>query len=224
MRDWIGNLSRIEGTEKLARNSCGLSGITLSPSASRILIRMEILPTWLLSFRRAAVFAAGSLVPFGCVVAMALFDALLNLLTALLQVVVTLGSLILPWAPLIAWAGFWGLAVNWQKLSPVIRSGGFLGVVLIAFLTVLVWGSVAPPIDGFHYYPILGVKLSLSNFVGKLVYVVGLVVIMFLAGSAQLSGVFDGLVDFSGEDVVEEEDHGHDSHGHGEILLADAHH
>ncbi|RLS55649.1 MAG: hypothetical protein DWH91_08720 [Planctomycetota bacterium] len=167
---------------------------------------------------------------------MVLIEALLNLLGAVLQVVVATATLLIPWTPLIAWAAFWGLAVNWQRLSSVIRSGGFLGIALVALLAVLVWGSVAPPIDGQHYYPILGIKLSLSNFVGKLVYVVGLVVIMFLAGSAQLAGVFDGLVDFSGEDSAEEEHgqdaHGHDSHGHGddhghghgEVLLADAHH
>ena len=108
---------------------------------------------------------------------------------------------------------FWALAVNWEKLSAVIRSGAFLGIAMIVLVAVLVWGCVAPPVDGYHYFEMLGVRLSVSNFTGKLVYVVGLVVIMFAAGSAQLSGMFDGLVCFAGEEEAEV-DHGHDDHGH----------
>lgn len=145
-------------------------------------------------------------------IAMALLQALLNLLSALVEVVTAAGSLILPWLPLIAWALFWALAVNWQKLAAVIKSGAFLGIILIGLTAVLVWGCIAPPIDGKHYIVIFERPLSVSNFVGKLVYVVGLIVIMFAAGSCQLSGMFDGLVCFADDDA--EEDHGHDDHGH----------
>lgn len=144
---------------------------------------------------------------------MALFQALLNLVSALLEVLVATGSLLLPWLPLIAWALFWALAVNWQKLSSVIKSGAFLGILLIGLTAVLVWGCIAPPLDGRHYVEIFDLKLSVSNFVGKLVYVVGLIVIMFAAGSCQLSGMFDGLVCFADDEA--EDDHGHDDHGHG---------
>lgn len=144
---------------------------------------------------------------------MALFQALLNLVSALLEVLVAAGSLLLPWLPLIAWALFWALAVNWQKLSSVIKSGAFLGIMLLGLAAVLVWGCIAPPLDGRHYVEIFDLKLSVSNFVGKLVYVVGLIVIMFAAGSCQLSGMFDGLVCFADDEV--EDDHGHDDHGHG---------
>ncbi|RLS44412.1 MAG: hypothetical protein DWH81_00930 [Planctomycetota bacterium] len=142
---------------------------------------------------------------------MPLLQALLNVLTAIVQLLVAVGAIIIPWIPLIAWATFWALAVNWQKLAAVIRSGAFLGVALIALLAVLVWGCVAPPIDGYHYFNLLGFKLSVSNFTGKLVYVMGLVVIMFAAGSAQLSGMFDGLVSFADDEEPADE---HDSHGH----------
>jgi hypothetical protein len=144
---------------------------------------------------------------------MALFQALLNLVSALLEVLVATGSLLLPWLPLIAWALFWALAVNWQKLSSVIKSGAFLGIMLIGLTAVLVWGCIAPPLDGRHYVEIFDLELSVSNFVGKLVYVVGLIVIMFAAGSCQLSGMFDGLVCFADDEA--EDDHGHDDHGHG---------
>lgn len=145
---------------------------------------------------------------------MPLLQALLNLLSALLEVLVATGGLILPWLPLIAWTAFWALAVNWERLAAAIRSGAFLGIAMIALLAVLVWGCVSPPIDGHHYFEMLGVRLSVSNFTGKLVYVVGLVVIMFAAGSAQLSGMFDGLVCFAGEEESAD-DHGHDDHGDG---------
>lgn len=141
---------------------------------------------------------------------MPLLQAILNLLTAVLEVVVTAGSLVAPWLPLIAWAVFWALAVNWEKLSAVIRSGAFVGIAMIALVAVLIWGCVDQPIGGQHH--LLG--LAVSNFVGKLVYVVGLVIIMFAAGSAQLSGMFDGLVCFETDDESAD-DHGHDAGGHG---------
>lgn len=150
---------------------------------------------------------------------MSLLQALLNVLIAVLELLVAVGSIIVPWIPLIAWAVFWALAVNWQKLAGVIRSGAFMGIALIALLAVLVWGCVAPPIDGHHYFNLLGFKLSVSNFTGKLVYVMGLVVIMFAAGSAQLSGMFDGLVCFTDEEepADDHDSHGHnDDHGHGD--------
>lgn len=140
---------------------------------------------------------------------MLLLQAILNLLTALLEVLVATGELIVPWLPLIAWTVFWALAVNWEKLSAVIRSGACLGLAMIALVAVLVWGCVSPPLDGHHY--LLG--LSVSNFVGKLVYVVGLIVIMFAAGSAQLSGMFDGFVCYAGDEESADE-HGHDDHSH----------
>lgn len=144
---------------------------------------------------------------------MPLLQALLNLLAAIVELLVAVGTIIVPWIPLIAWAAFWALAVNWQRLAGVIRSGAFIGVALIALLAVLVWGCVAPPIDGHHYFNLLGFKLSVSNFTGKLVYVMGLVVIMFAAGSAQLSGMFDGLVSFA-DDEEPADDHDHQGHGH----------
>ena len=46
---------------------------------------------------------------------------------------------------LAAWIAFWVGAVNWVRLRNILLSGGWIGVVLIALMAVLVWGSIAPP-------------------------------------------------------------------------------
>ena len=117
--------------------------------------------------------------------------------------------LVVPWTPLIAWVAFWLLAVNWEKLYPVLAKGGAICVLLIGLTMILVWGLIAPPPDGVHHF--LGLKPS--NFVGKTIYVTMLLTIMALCGSVQLSGACGSLVHFP-ED--EPGDHGHHSHGHGD--------
>ncbi len=139
---------------------------------------------------------------------MQLLDSLLNLLEALVEVLAALGAMIAPWWPLIAWVAFWLLAVNWIKLRRTLLDGGWIGVVLIGLMMVLVWGIVAPPPDGAH--SLLGLKVS--NFVGKTMYVTGLLVIMLLCGSAQLSGAVDRYLHFVEPDA-DDHGHGHD-HGH----------
>ena len=139
----------------------------------------------------------------------ALWDNLVLLLEVLVLLVVNLAQVILPWLPLIAWVAFWLLAVNWVKLRQVLLQGGALGVILIALMTVLIWGLIAPPLDGDHY--LLGLKVS--NYYGKLIYVTTLVCIMLLCGSVQLSGMVSCCVDFSKCDAAD--DQGHDDHGHG---------
>jgi hypothetical protein len=84
---------------------------------------------------------------------------------------------------LAAWIVFWTFAVNWVRLRKIFLSGGFIGVLLIAFMAILVWGCIAPPPGGSHN--ILG--LSPSNFFGKLVYVTGFLCIMLICGSVQLA-------------------------------------
>jgi hypothetical protein len=144
-----------------------------------------------------------------------LLDSLQNLLLALVELLAMLAGTIAPWWPLIAWVAFWTLAVNWTKLRVVLLSRGFIGVLLIAFMWVLVWGIVAPPEGGSHH--LLG--LTVSNFVGKLMYVTALLVIALLCGSVQLSGAVDKYLHFVEpiEDSHGDHDHGHghdDGHGH----------
>lgn len=136
-----------------------------------------------------------------------LWNSLVQLFDALLHLVLSLGGLLVPFLPLVAWVAFWLFAVNWRKLSTVLRQGGWTGVALIGFVTILVWGLIAPPPDGAHH--ILG--LTLSNYYGKLVYVTTLVCIMLLCGSVQLSGALDCCVTFA---EAPADDHGHSNHGH----------
>lgn len=134
-----------------------------------------------------------------------LLASLKELIIAVWNVADSLFFLILPWAPLIAWVAFWLLAVNWVKYRAVLLKGGWTGLAFVALMMIMIWGLIAPPESGFHH--IFG--LSLSNFVGKTVYVTALFSIMFLCGSVQLSGACGSLVCFKHEDDEEPADHGH---------------
>lgn len=141
-----------------------------------------------------------------------LLHALLELVVALKDVVWSLGVVLAPWTPLFAWIIFWTLGVNWLKLRPILRDGGWIGLLLLGAVAVLVWGVVAPPARG--YYDLIG--LHVSNFVGKTMYVTGLICLMLLSGSVQLSGCCNSWLVFP-QDVPEDDHHGHghDDHGHG---------
>lgn len=114
----------------------------------------------------------------------ALFDQLVQLFVTLWSLLVVIGTLVVPWIPLAAWIVFWMFCVNWEKLWPVLARGGLVGVLLIGVVMVFVWGTIAPPAQGYH--SLLG--LTLSNFVGKTVYVTALLCIMLLCGALQLAG------------------------------------
>ncbi|REJ73930.1 MAG: hypothetical protein DWQ34_02530 [Planctomycetota bacterium] len=135
---------------------------------------------------------------------MELLESLLNLLVAILEVLAALAKTIAPWWPLIAWVAFWSLAVNWVSLRKTLLSGGWIGLVLIGLMMILVWGCVWPPDAGHE--TIFGLKLS--NFVAKTVWVTGLIVIMLLCGSVQLSGACDRYLNLEQPDP----DAGHDHH------------
>ena len=124
-----------------------------------------------------------------------LLESLLNVLQALLDVIIAVVQIILPWLPLLAWIAYWSLAVNWVKAFDILRRGGFLGVILLMAVTMIVWGAVAPPVDGTH--TVFG--LTVSNYVGKFIYVTMLTCIALLCGSVQMSGTFGSLINFSNE-------------------------
>jgi len=138
-----------------------------------------------------------------------LLESLVNVFRSLLDVIVALVNIIVPRLPLLAWIAFWSLAVNWVKAFDVIRRGGWIGVLLLMFVSVLVWGAVSPPVDGAHTL----FNLTVSNYVGKFVYVAMLTCIAFICGSVQMSGTFGSLIDFSDEDQPAD-DHGHSAHAH----------
>jgi len=143
----------------------------------------------------------------------ALLISLLELVFAVLDVLWSLGQVLLPWSPLAAWVIFWMFAVNWVKTRDVlVHKGGWVGVLLLAVVWIIVWGVIAPPASG--YYDLFG--LHINNFVGKTVYVTGLLCLMLLAGAAQLAGVCTRCMCFPDETVeLEASGHGHDDHGHG---------
>lgn len=114
----------------------------------------------------------------------ALIDSIQQLFFSLVGIGSSLFSLVLPWTPLIAWVAFWLYAVNWVKLREIFLKGGWAGFLLLAFVMILVWGAVAPPVSGSHN--LLGLKLS--NYVGKTVYVTFMFCIILICGSVQLSG------------------------------------
>jgi hypothetical protein len=136
----------------------------------------------------------------------AVLQSLIELGRDLLVLVVSLGRVLLPLLPLVVWVAFWTLAVNWTKLRSALLAGGWVGLVLLGFLAVLVWGTVAPPATGAHQF----FGLTLGNFVGKTVLVTALICIMLLCGSVQLSGACGSLCQF---DEPSEEDAHHHSHG-----------
>jgi hypothetical protein len=131
---------------------------------------------------------------------------LIDLCRALAVLAVSIGEVLLPLLPLVAWVAFWTFAVNWTKLRTALLQGGWVGLVLLGFLAVLVWGTVAPPAAGAHQF----FGLTLGNFVGKTVLVTALVCIMLLCGSVQLSGACGSWCHF---DEPAAEDAHHASHG-----------
>lgn len=140
-----------------------------------------------------------------------LFDALLQLARSLFDLLLALVVLVRPWLPLLGWIALWLFAADWTRLREVLSRGGWVGVVLVAAVAVLVWGSVAP---GSGSYDFLGLKVS--NFVEKTVYVSGLVCIMFLAGALQLSGCCASWCQFEepAPPAGHDDHHGADGGGH----------
>lgn len=153
---------------------------------------------------------------------------LVALLAAVWQLVISVAALILPWTPLIGWLAFWLFAVNWVKLRSVMLQGAWIAVLFFGFMAILIWGVIAPPDDGYHY--LFG--LTLSNFVGKTVYVTALITIMFLCGSVQLSGACGSWAMFPEPEPEAphhghghgHDDQGHDAHGHAPAVALHGHH
>ena len=139
-----------------------------------------------------------------------LVQSLVQLLTSLGDLVIALAAILVPLIPLAVWIAFWMFGVNWVKLRSVLLQGGWIGLVLLGFLAVLIWGTVAPPPSGAHHF--LG--LTLGNFVGKTVLVTTLICVMFLCGSVQLSGACGSLCQFE-EPAPEIGFHGPGDHGAG---------
>ncbi len=131
-----------------------------------------------------------------------LIYSFVDLLDALLTFLVSICAIVWPKVPLLAWIAFWMLAVNWISLRKILLQGGWIGLALLGFSAILIWGTVAPPAGGQHY--IFG--LTVDNFTGKTVYVTSLICIMLLSGAVQLSGCCNQFLKFPEEIEPESQD------------------
>jgi hypothetical protein len=147
----------------------------------------------------------------------AVLQNLIELCRDLMVLGLSIGRVLLPLLPLVVWVAYWTFGVNWTKLRSVLLQGGWVGLVLLGFLAVLVWGTVAPPAAGVHQF----FGLTLGNFVGKTVLVTALICIMLLCGSVQLSGACGSWCQF---DEPADDEHHHAPHGDSHDAPAAAHH
>ena len=136
--------------------------------------------------------------------ALQLVDNLVALFQSLIDVVVALLNIVLPWLPLLAWIAFWTLAVNWVKAFDILRKGGFVGVLLLMFVAVLVWVRSL-----LLSRNTITCSVCRSQLCGKFIYVTLLTCIALLCGSAQMNGFAKSLCHF--EDEPEASSH-HSAH------------
>ncbi len=138
-----------------------------------------------------------------------LVENFVTLLAALWGLLLSIGEIVLPFLPLLAWIAVWTFAVNWVRLRRILLfEGGWIGVLLLGVVAVLVWGTVAPPAGGHH--DLLGMQVS--NYVGKTIYVTALIVIASLCGSTQLSGAAGVVARFEEEDAAIQNAEAHAGH------------
>ncbi len=104
------------------------------------------------------------------------------------------------------WMAFWLWAVNWKKTWKVLAEGGWAPVLLLMYLSALVWSRIAP-----SECTCLGF-VTLPNFWWQMGSVSA------LAAVALFSGWLQGVIHFTPLEVNFEppaHEHGHDAHGHG---------
>ena len=111
-----------------------------------------------------------------------LIEAAVTFLLAGGQFLLTLARTLVPVLPLIAWTAFWYFAVDWRKLSPTIRGGGWLAIALIAVLGITVAAAVQTSDQPRQIGP-----LTVSPLAEAIGWTLLLLATMFYAGAAQLS-------------------------------------
>jgi hypothetical protein len=122
------------------------------------------------------------------------------LAAALIALLVQLLALAAHWVLLIVWVAWWLRAVNWQKVWPVLRSGGWAPLVLLMLVVALAWSCLQPvPSDSL-----------LPNFWWQFGYVILLVAVALFCGWLQ------GVLDWAPAELsLEPPALGHDNgHGH----------
>ncbi len=59
----------------------------------------------------------------------------------------------LPWLPAGLWCAWWLWGVNWKHAWHVLSGGGWVGVLLLTFLSALAWSRVFPrPVANFWWH------------------------------------------------------------------------
>ena len=54
------------------------------------------------------------------------------------------GHWALLWSPLIAWCAWWLWGADWRKIWPVLAEGAWVALLLLAFVSALVWSRMDP--------------------------------------------------------------------------------
>lgn len=117
-----------------------------------------------------------------------LLTAITALVEAAFRVLGLVGSLVWPWLPLVIWALFWLLIIDWSRLLPVLSRGGWLVIALMATAALAIWMVVSPVPEGIEVW--LGLKLDL--LVARFVKLSLIAAVAIGAGAVQLSGLLGG--------------------------------
>jgi hypothetical protein len=80
----------------------------------------------------------------------------------------------------VLWVVWWLFLVDWSVARKTLKQGGWVGLILLALLAVLVWGSLSPA--GQEILPI-----PLPNYLEEFTIVFGLYVVMLGCGALQLA-------------------------------------
>lgn len=117
-----------------------------------------------------------------------LLTAITALVEAAFRVLGLVGSLVWPWLPLVTWALFWLLIIDWSRLLPVLSRGGWLVIALMSTAALAIWMVVSPVPEGVEVW--LGLKLDL--LVARFVKLSLIAAVAIGAGAIQLSGLLGG--------------------------------
>jgi len=117
-----------------------------------------------------------------------LLTAITALVEAAFRVLGLVGSLVWPWLPLVIWALFWLLIIDWSRLLPVLSRGGWLVIALMSTAALAIWMVVSPVPEGVEVW--LGLKLDL--LVARFVKLSLIAAVAIGAGAIQLSGLLGG--------------------------------
>jgi hypothetical protein len=136
-----------------------------------------------------------------------ILQTLIQLVTAIFQLVVEIGQLGLQNALILTWIAWWLWGVNWTKAWGVLARGGWVVVVLLDVQVALAWSAIAPSsADLFGLF-------TLGNFWWQLGSVTILVLVALFCGWVQGQfGWAPAEISFDPPAPVHDAHHGHGHH------------